>query len=178
MKQFLLVFLFSSFFFNTENADYSILDFSELILQADIVLMGLVVDECHMDHANDETFVQFKVKTDIKGDFDGDLFVNSEMLYQGDIPQALKTLESFTVNHDYLLFLQKRSDSYTILNQYTLQQIESDTEDLLVPLNQEIDHANAATYSKSHLLEAIEAFVYNETEILTSEIVADHGSGE
>lgn len=172
MKQFLLVFLLSSFFFNTKDVSYSILDFSELILQADIVLMGLVVDECHADKTNDEAFVQFKVVHDIKGDIDGDLFVNSNMLDQGDIPQSLKSLESFSVNHGYLLFLQKRSDSYIILNQYTLKQKGANTEDLLVPLNPEIDDSNSITFSKANLLQAIEAFVYNETEILTSEIVA------
>jgi len=173
MKQCLLVFFFSSFFFNTDSAELSILDFNDLILHSDIVLFATVIDECHSHKNKDKTFIQFKIGTQIKGELDQDLFVTSKMLYQGDIFQELKTLEIFDLNEDYLIFLQRNEQSLTLLNQYTLKKVDSDGQEKFIPIMNQSDHAEDLMYTKSDLIHAIEGFVYNETEILRSEILAE-----
>lgn len=172
MKQFLFLFFFSSFFFNNEHTETTVLDFNELISHSDIVAVAMAVDQCKIDAHPSESYIKFQIKSHIKGGIEDKFIVNADMLYQGDIPQNLKTLESFSLNYEYLLFLQENANSYTLLNQYTLQKVESNQEDLLIPIIEKSDPSNKTVYAKSKLLQAIEAFVYNETEILSSEITA------
>jgi len=173
MNKFLFLFFFSSFFFNNEHAESTVLDFNELISHADIVVVATAIDQCESDYQTSEPFVQFHIKSQIKGEVNDMIVVNAKMLYQGDIPQSLKTLDSFSINHDYLMFLHESATSYTLLNQYTLQHVESNQEELLIPIIDKSNDSTKIVYAKSKLLQAIEAFVYNETEILSSEITAD-----
>lgn len=173
MKYILLTLLFAPFFLeNPYRTDMSSFDLNELIVHTELILLAKVADMCNGEV--DDNTVQFTVEKVLKGTSDESLFVNSSMLYKGDLPESIRNLSSFQQDDTYIIFLQKHQDKLILMHQYTLQEYVDSDEEVLISINSNPEEISNPSYVKSSFIHAIESFVYNEIEILESEILASH----
>lgn len=175
MKYVILTFLLSPLFVNVSVSDFTIsTDLNEIILDSDLIVYAKAIDDCTLkDDGVTKQFVQFDIVQTIKGKSESSLSVNTDAIYSGDIPHQLIESNTFGIGQHYLLFFQFDGQNLSLLINHSFVEIQGDSDDqYFLDSQSEKDSSIQKMYKKGAIINSIESFLYNETEILDSEILA------
>lgn len=174
MKYVLLTCLLSPFFITIPVSEHILsTDLNDIIIESDLIVYARAIDACQVSEKGIEKhFVQFDVNQTLKGTSTLLLSVNTGAVYAGDIPHQLIESKTFQVGQHYLLFLQQGDTQLSLLVNHTLVELVGDQEGPYFMASQSAkEDLDTQLYDKGAMLQSIESFLYNETEILESEIL-------
>lgn len=175
MKYVILTFLLSPLFVNTSVSEFTIsTDLNEIILDSDLIVYAKAFNECTIqDEGVTKQFVQFDIVQTLKGKSESSLSVNTDAIYSGDIPHQLIESKTFGIGQHYLLFFQEDGEKLSLLINHSLKEFQDDHGEYYFMNSQLVKHSGLhKMYKKRATINSIESFLYNETEILDSEILA------
>ncbi len=175
MKYALLTCLLSPLFLSITVSDTTIsTDLNEIIVESNLIVYAKAIDGCQVSEDGiTKQYIHFDVTQTFRGTTESLLSVNTDAIYDGDIPHQLIESNSFHTGQHYLLFLQQNDSALSLLVNHTLVEIAGDEEESYFSNSRiHTTDSDGQLYRKGAMLNSIESFLYNETEILDSEILA------